>query len=222
MSDNQENLRLGGKGFLGNKFKVCPFCGELNGGEAESCRFCLRSLTGEMASAKESGEGIGPEKRFKEEEKKAESFFPPEETIPSGNTYCWPALWFADLWLADKGLVNEAWEHFRYRVPALIFGVLTILLSGAIASYEGRTPPAFLTVIATFFMLLWLVTFLIALAKSHEVAQRAYRKWEEVRKAEREGRLEVRAEGSQAYWTILLVPYIVFLCCFFVALVVMS
>jgi hypothetical protein len=214
-------------GFLGRNFKSCPSCGELINSDEMECRFCGTTIG-------EDGKPIHKHVDFKVSDKNhsvqpepepepallEESFTKDGKHIPSEygpgfdpNKFCWPAFWFADLWHAEKGLLPQAMKNFWVRTFANGFGVAAVIILVA-----GSTTSTSLLTLGGIFAMLWFLCLIVAMVISYFDATHAHRRCLELCNKKPELYESELKKGSYHYWSILFVPFVIYLLAFTIML----
>jgi len=137
--------------------------------------------------------------------------------------FSWSAFWFADLWHADKGFLPKAWRHFAFRTVSTIIGVALLIFGvGSSIGQEGepsQTDLAWIGVLA----LAWLASLAVNFTMSYIDARGAYGRYADVVSESTPNQLERRIVGGRrAYWTMLYVPFALFIVAFLIMLMTAS
>lgn len=247
--DNDSQAK--GAGFLGDRFRSCPSCGELIRFGENRCRFCgapigpsergadypesVLTLNAEGDQAhvnpdaavviplKPTAASPAPSVRRKKCPTEicctaAGEIIPPE--YPAGFnplSFSFPALFFADLWHAEKGLLPRAFMHYLLRMVVWISGSIAVVKSiEAGMSTEGSvdmSSPGWIAVgFASAFQIL---AFIPDLILSFTDATSAHRRLTDLVNFLGPDNYErIRRKGVALFWAMLYVPFIVFLLIF--------
>jgi len=226
MNDSTENNKTG---FIGNLFRSCPSCGELIRMGENQCRFCGASTDSSdneieitlhprkspeqnarveiMPNVRESGQpGVATAKV-------------PLEYLPGFNpsSFSFAAFFFADLWHAEKGLIQVAISHFLLRLIVTLTGVGIIVVSASMIDSSGSVQDAPGNVAAWigFMIIVWLIAFGFDAVRSFKNAALAHKRLHDLKNSlTQEQYLKLRKEGAVLYWSMLYIPFIIFLLIF--------
>jgi hypothetical protein len=202
--------------YLGQKFWTCPKCGELNASDSTECKFCAQQTESEKPIQLSSPVpetslpnftdhlSITPDSPGIPQEYCASDFNP--------DAFCWPAFWFADLWHADKGMLNLARIHYLLRLATTALGVAMVisLFSGSIgldSHDEGGS--MILAGVLSIFWFFGLISVIIFSYLSASVALKRYCQLLATTTADKMNDLYLK--GRASYWTMLIVPFLLFL-----------
>ncbi len=240
------NSNGGNGGFLKGGYKNCPSCGELMLAENDRCRYCnwveeeevvvqelyrVRENVVRPPPSREVPVKSDPVSELPEPDINREPCYTtdglciPSEYGPefSPRSYSWAALWFADLWYAEKGMLKKAMKHFYYRAATAVFGIFAVIHMVGVSDLPDKKIDE-AAELGGLLMLLWFVGFVITALVSHNDAARAHRiytdQYNEAIEFGDHDNLILR--GRRLYWAMLLVPFAVFVCGFLFAVAASS
>ena len=231
-----------GSGFLGKQFRTCPRCSELISIGAPVCRFCGTRFstdqtdnngrnghithdytTGDSSTAQTTDPGPttphtpGPCYT-------SDGYCIPMEYRAGFNpdNFCWPAFWFADLWHAEKGLLQQAIKHFWIRSMVNIIGILALITLGGISSGDsGGSRDTALLSVGTALVIIWFAGVAGSAAIAYRDARTAHRNYLHFFNSllRTSGFKPARERGLGLYWKFLYIPFAIYLVAFLIMLI---